>query len=84
MCLQKKRNVACYFDESSGCWIKMPISWEKEVSYVKEMIRHIQTALPGWKDVRSIIAALRASNYDVDDCIANYVTIQDNSQLIYE
>jgi kinesin family protein C2/C3 len=78
---EKKRNVACYFDESSGCWIKMPISWEKEVSYVKEMIRHIQTALPGWKDVRSIIAALRASNYDVDDCIANYVTIQDNTSL---
>ncbi|XP_062514240.1 kinesin-like protein klp-3 isoform X2 [Corticium candelabrum] len=77
---EKKRNVACFFHEISGSWLKMPLSWEKDISYIEEMIRHIQSVLPAWKDVRSIIAAIRASNYHLDDCIANYTAVQEMDQ----
>eukprot|EP00118_Oscarella_pearsei_P007350 m.35601 g.35601 ORF g.35601 m.35601 type:complete len:834 (+) comp32144_c0_seq3:2412-4913(+) len=78
---EKLRNIPYVFDNETGGWLKMPLSWEKNVSYVKPMIEHIQTAVPQWKDVRSILAALRASNYRVDDCIANYVALQDDGAL---
>ena len=40
--LQEKRNIHCYFDEDSGMWVKMPVSWEQHTSFVKPLVAQIQ------------------------------------------
>ena len=38
----------------------------------------LQKSCPGWKDAKSIVAMLRCCNYNQDDCITMYQTINDD------
>ncbi|XP_065897255.1 kinesin-like protein klp-3 isoform X2 [Dysidea avara] len=74
-------NIMYYFDEPSGSWLPMPLSWEQHVPFVASRVDHIKSVIPGWKDTKSIIASLRQNNYSVDDCINVYLTINDDGML---
>ncbi|XP_071488603.1 uncharacterized protein [Diadema antillarum] len=74
---EEKRNIHCYFDDSSGMWVKMPISWEQHTDFVKPMIKQVKDQVPSWKDSYDILAALRKSNYDLDDAVMTYLTVGD-------
>ncbi|XP_070558088.1 kinesin-like protein klp-3 isoform X2 [Ptychodera flava] len=78
---EERRNIHCYFDEMSGSWIKIPISWEQHHDFVKPLVQQIMETCPAWTDRHDVIAALRASNYDLDDCIATYFTVGDTGNL---
>ncbi|XP_022098806.1 kinesin-like protein KIN-14M [Acanthaster planci] len=78
---EEKRNIHCYFDEDSGMWVKMPVSWEQHSDFIKPLIRQTQEAVPMWKDKYDIIAALRQSNYDPDDAISTYFAIGDTGVM---
>ncbi|XP_033647576.1 kinesin-like protein klp-3 [Asterias rubens] len=78
---EEKRNIHCYFDDSSGAWVKMPVSWEQHSDFIKPLVRQIQEALPMWKDKYDMIAALRQSNYDTEDAISTYFAIGDTGAM---
>ncbi|XP_054752389.2 kinesin-like protein klp-3 [Lytechinus pictus] len=74
---EEKRNIHCFFDDNSGMWVKMPISWEQHTDFVKGLIKQVKDQTPSWKDGYDIVAALRKSNYDVDDTVMTYLTVGD-------
>nr|XP_006825715.1 PREDICTED: kinesin-like protein klp-3-like [Saccoglossus kowalevskii] len=78
---KERQNVHYYFDQMSGVWVKMPISWEQHHEFVKPIVKQIKETCPAWSDKYDIIASLRASNYDLDDCIATYFTIGDTGVM---
>ncbi|XP_077983807.1 uncharacterized protein LOC144438582 isoform X2 [Glandiceps talaboti] len=78
---EERRNIHCYFDDMSGSWIKLPVSWEQHHDFVKPLVAQISETCPAWKDKYDIIAALRCSNYDLDDCIATYFTVGDTGNM---
>ncbi|XP_072026491.1 LOW QUALITY PROTEIN: uncharacterized protein [Amphiura filiformis] len=78
---EEKRNIHCYFDEDSGMWVKMPVSWEQHTSFVKPLVGQIQETVPTWKDKYDIISCLRQSNYDSDDVISTYFTVGDTGAM---
>ncbi|KAF6025685.1 hypothetical protein EB796_015936 [Bugula neritina] len=73
--LEQSRYVHCFFDESSGSYVIMPLALELLSPDIANMVTQIQRRVDGWTDRNDILAALRASNYDVEDCIRNkYLT----------
>ena len=41
-----------------------------------------QQSCPGWKDAKSIVAMLRCCNYNQDECINMYNTINDDGKTL--
>jgi len=42
---EEKRNIHCFFDENSGQWVKLPISWELHSDFIKGLISQIEVSL---------------------------------------
>ena len=63
------------YDESSGTWLKMPLSWELYVPDVMSSVASIQEAFPDWDDQFEILALLRQCNYDLDEVTNTYITL---------
>ncbi|XP_071961706.1 uncharacterized protein [Antedon mediterranea] len=78
---EERRNIHCYFDDATGAWIKMPVSWEQHTDFIKPLLLQIKESVPTWQDKYDIIAALRQSNYDVDDTVATFYTIGDTEVM---
>ena len=77
---EEKVNVHCFFDNSSGSWLKLPITWELRSSYVQDLIKRLQESIPEWDDELEILAVLRQCNYDIDEAIITYLTIKDTDE----
>ena len=39
-----------------------------------------QESCPGWKDAKSIVALLRQCNYNIEDCVSTYHSINDDGE----
>ncbi|XP_033122112.1 kinesin-like protein klp-3 [Anneissia japonica] len=78
---EEKRNIHCYFDDATGGWIKMPISWEQHTDFIKPLVQQIKETLPTWEDKYDIVAALRQSNYDLDDTVSTYYAVGDTGVM---
>lgn len=65
-----ERNTRLFFDEEEGTWVRMPLSWERNVDDVQAMLQEVHAALPDWGDVNEQLLVLRDCNYDVQDAIA--------------
>ena len=68
-------NVLSVYDEGSGTWLKMPLSWELHVPDVRSRVSSIQEAFPDWDDQFEILALLRQCNYDLDEVTNTYLTL---------
>ena len=42
VCFQEKRNVHYYFDQTSGCWVRIPIAWELKHDLVRTLLGPIE------------------------------------------
>ena len=51
-----------------------------EILVLRGVFSVFQKSCPGWKDAKSIVAMLRCCNYNQDDCISMYQTINDDGQ----
>lgn len=72
---ETKLNVLSVYDEGSGTWLKMPLSWELYVPDVRSRVASIQEAFPAWDDQFEILALLRQCNYDLDEVTNTYITL---------
>ena len=72
---ETKLNVLSVYDEHSGTWLKMPLSWEMYVPDVKSRLVTIQETFPYWTDTSEILALLRQCNYDLDEVLNTYMTL---------
>lgn len=72
---ETKLNVLSVYDEGSGTWLKMPLSWELYVPDVRSHVASIQEAFPDWDDQFEILALLRQCNYDLDEVTNTYITL---------
>ena len=63
------------YDEGSGTWLKMPLSWELYVPDVRSRVASIQEAFPDWDDQFEILALLRQCNYNLDEVTNTYITL---------
>ncbi|XP_067933165.1 kinesin-like protein klp-3, partial [Watersipora subatra] len=68
---KEEHNVHCFFDVASGEWVKLPVCLELQSEQIQSLISEVRQQIPSWTDTRDILAALRASNYDVTDCVKN-------------
>lgn len=67
---ENQRNTRLFFDEVDGQWVRMPLSWERNIPEVQTMLEEIDASLPHWKNVNEQLLALRECNYEVTDAIA--------------
>jgi len=65
-----ERNTRLFFDDDSGTWVRMPLSWERNVDAVKAMLAEIDATLPAWKNVNEQLLVLRDCNYDVNESVS--------------
>jgi len=65
-----QRNTRLFFDDDSGTWVRMPLSWERNVEDVKAMLGEIDAALPSWKNVNEQLLVLRDCNYEVTEAVS--------------
>lgn len=72
---ETKLNVLSVYDQHSGTWLKMPLSWEMYVPDVKSRLVTIQETFPYWTDTSEILALLRQCNYDLDEVLNTYMTL---------
>lgn len=72
---ETKLNVLSVYDEGSGTWLKMPLSWELYVPDIRSRVASIQEAFPDWDDQFEILALLRQCNYDLDEVTNAYITL---------
>ncbi|KAL9969580.1 hypothetical protein ACROYT_G021810 [Oculina patagonica] len=72
---ETKLNVLNVYDNSSGTWLKMPLSWELYITDIKSHVAAIQEAFPDWDDQFEILALLRQCNYDLDEVTNTYITL---------
>ena len=72
---ETKLNVLSVYDEGSGTWLKMPLSWELYVQDVRSRVASIQEAFPDWDDQFEILALLRQCNYDLDEVTNTHITL---------
>ena len=63
------------YDNVSGTWLKMPLSWELHVPDIRSRVVAIQEAFPAWDDQFEILAMLRQCNYDLDEVTNTYITL---------
>ena len=54
-----ERNTRLFFDEEEGTWVRMPLSWERNVQDVQAMLQEVHAALPDWCDVNEQMLVLR-------------------------
>lgn len=67
--LENSRRTRLYFDEGSEDWNRMPLSWERNVPEVEEMLMAIDEALPDWQNVDEQVQHLLL-------CIAAHFRVQ--------
>lgn len=72
---ETKMNVLKVFDQSSGTWLQMPLSWELYISDIKSHVAAIQEAFPDWDDEFEILALLRQCNYNLDEVTNTYIAL---------
>ncbi|PAA67382.1 hypothetical protein BOX15_Mlig012450g1, partial [Macrostomum lignano] len=73
---EHRRNVHCYYDPDESAWIKLPLKWELKTDVAKKLVRQTQELCPQWRDECDLLASLRASNYNVEDCINTFHATQ--------
>ncbi|XP_069140812.1 kinesin-like protein KIFC3 isoform X4 [Argopecten irradians] len=78
---QRKHNVHFFFDPDQGQWMRMPIGWELHHEMVGRLVNQVEEMLPAWGDRGDILALLRQCNYDIDECISTYLTLQGDPWL---
>ncbi|KAA0192848.1 Kinesin protein [Fasciolopsis buskii] len=69
---ETRTRVHCYFDPDEATWLRLPIAWELYSPAAKHLVNLVKDVCPGWGDDADILAALRVSNYNVDDCVNTY------------
>ncbi|XP_035826155.1 kinesin-like protein KIN-14D [Aplysia californica] len=74
--MEERHYVHFFFDRQSGKWLRLPIGWELHHHLVRQMVDHVEEALPHWKDRADILALLRACNYNPDECIGTYLMLE--------
>ena len=42
---EDKRNVHCFFDATTGQWLKLPISWELYSEPIKDLISQVEVLI---------------------------------------
>ena len=72
---ENKVNVLHVYENKSGSWLKMPLSWELHIQDVSSRVTAIQEAFPEWDDRFEILALLRQCNYDLDDVTNTYLNL---------
>lgn len=72
---ENKVNVLHVYENKSGSWLKMPLSWELHIQDVSSRVTAIQEAFPEWDDRFEILALLRQCNYDLDEVINTYLNL---------
>ena len=72
---ENKTNVLHVYDNKSGLWLKMPLSWELHIQDVSSRVTAIQEAFPDWDDRFEVLALLRQCNYDLDEVTNTYVNL---------
>jgi hypothetical protein len=48
---ENNKHTRLYFDDESGEWHRMPLSWERNLPSVQAMLVRIDAALPAWQNV---------------------------------
>ncbi|KAK3796846.1 hypothetical protein RRG08_015008 [Elysia crispata] len=79
--MEERHYVHFFFDRQTGKWLRLPIGWELHHSLVKQMVDHVEEALPHWGDRADILALLRACNYNPDECIGTYLLLDGDGWL---
>ncbi|GFS02052.1 kinesin-like protein [Elysia marginata] len=79
--MEERHYVHFFFDRQTGKWLRLPIGWELHHSLVKQMVDHVEEALPHWGDRADILALLRACNYNPDECIGTYLLLDGDALL---
>ncbi|TGZ73013.1 hypothetical protein CRM22_001753 [Opisthorchis felineus] len=69
---ETRTRVHCYFDPEEATWLRLPIAWELYSPAARHLVNLVKDVCPGWGDDADILAALRVSNYNVDDCVNTY------------
>ncbi|TPP57242.1 Kinesin protein [Fasciola gigantica] len=69
---ETRTRVHCYFDPDEATWLRLPIAWELYSPAARHLVNLVKDVCPGWGDDADILAALRVSNYNVDDCVNTY------------
>ncbi|KAL5014092.1 hypothetical protein ScPMuIL_008362 [Solemya velum] len=77
----RKHNIHCYYDQTSGSWLRMPIGWELHSEVISKLVSQIEEAIPAWNDRHDILSFLRACNYDINECIATYLHLQGDAWM---
>lgn len=72
---ENKVNVLHVYENKSGLWLKMPLSWELHIQDVSSRVTAIQEAFPEWDDRFEILALLRQCNYDLDEVTNTYLNL---------
>ncbi|XP_055883254.1 uncharacterized protein LOC106052406 isoform X1 [Biomphalaria glabrata] len=80
--MEERHYVHFFFDKYSGKWLRLPIGWELHHELVKQMVDHVEEALPKWRDRADILALLRACNYNPDECIGTYLVLEEDDWLL--
>ncbi|XP_059172548.1 uncharacterized protein LOC131953399 isoform X2 [Physella acuta] len=80
--MEQRQYIHFFFDKETGKWLRLPIGWELHHDLVKQMVDHIEEALPDWKDRADILALLRACNYSPDECIGTYLLLEGDNWLL--
>lgn len=78
---QETLNVCYFFDDSTGTWLPMPLSWERHIPDVQARITEIQDTFPEWKDTKAILGLLRQCNYNVEESINVYQSMKDDGVM---
>ncbi|XP_050411581.1 uncharacterized protein LOC126826649 isoform X1 [Patella vulgata] len=78
---KEKHYIHCFYDATTGEWMRLPLGWELRHALVKEMVDQVEEALPNWKNRPHILASLRACNYNPDECISLYLHLENDVWL---
>eukprot|EP00042_Codosiga_hollandica_P036854 m.285581 g.285581 ORF g.285581 m.285581 type:complete len:1019 (+) comp54976_c1_seq2:150-3206(+) len=63
------RRTRLYYESDTQEWNRMPLSWERNMPSVQEMLQAIDDALPEWQNVNEQLLVLRECDYNVGDAI---------------
>eukprot|EP00731_Ephydatia_muelleri_P021461 Em0014g52a len=78
---QQTLNVCYFFDDQTGAWLPMPLSWERHIPDIQARITEIQNTFPDWKDTKAILGLLRQCNYNTEECINVFQSINDDGVM---
>ncbi|KAL8595185.1 hypothetical protein ACOMHN_013858 [Nucella lapillus] len=80
--MEERRYVHFFFDKFSGNWLRLPVGWELHHPLIRNMVKHVEDALPKWKDPADILSMLRVCNYNPDECIGTYLHLEGDDWLV--